>query len=93
MLCYFYAFQLNIDQTTAVPSLVRVYVCLSGCLAAWFSALVCVCVGVRVCLSVQLFAKVCSLSCRGDMVYLGYCRKKKTPKIVLKLVNEKSIKT
>ena len=128
MLCYFYTFQLNIDRTTAVPSLVCVYVCLSGCMVLCISVCVCLCVCVcrygslqrcvRVCVSVCLSGcmvlckgvcvSVClcvclsawfsvdvcaclwvlkcmfyarlitaSLSYRGDMVYLGYCRKNK----------------
>ena len=62
MLCYFYAFQLNIDRTTAVLSLVRIYVCLSGCVSVMFGCVgggLCVCV----CLSVRFSAKVCVCVC------------------------------
>ena len=53
VLCYFYAFQLNIDRTTAVPSLVRMYVCLSGCVSVMLDCGVgglCMCACVSACL-------------------------------------------
>ena len=66
MLCYFYAFQQNIDRTTAVPSLLLVYVCLSGCMVLCISVVLCIrCVCVRVCLS------VCMVLCRGVCVFVG----------------------
>ena len=57
-------FENSLDQDQ-VPSLVRVYVCLSGCLAAYFSALVCVCLCacVCVCLSVCLSVRVRAFAC------------------------------
>ena len=65
MLCYFYAFQLNIDRNTAVPSLVRVYVCLSGCvyvMSCCGGGGLCLCVSVCVCVCVCL--SVCTVLCK-----------------------------
>ena len=53
-------FENSLDQDQ-VPSLVRVYVCLSGCIVLCIS--VCVCVCVRVCLSVCLSVHVRAFAC------------------------------
>ena len=58
----FYAFQLNIDPTTAYPHLC---VCMFVCLAAWFSALECECV----CACVS----VCTVLCKGVCVRACVC--------------------
>ena len=56
------AFENSLDQDQ-VPSLVRVYVCLSGCIVVCINVCVCVCacVCVCVCVSVSVCLSVCMI--------------------------------